>query len=93
MSASEVIINEQALEAVSKSIKTYVSSYREALVSALRSIGANSSDWNDEDFNSLVSAIGALIPDIDGIENATEQLVKRIDNKIEAIHILHGMKI
>ncbi len=93
MSSSEVIINEQALADVASSIRTYVSSLKEAIESAVRSIRANSSDWADEDFNSLVSAVSSFLQDIEGIDNATNQLVERINNKINAIHVLHSMKI
>lgn len=93
MSSSEVIINEQALADVASSIRTYVSSLKEAIESAVRSIRANSSDWADEDFNSLVSVVSSFLQDVEGIENETNQLVERINNKISAIHVLHSMKI
>ena len=51
MSASEVIVNEQALEDVASSIRNFVTAYREVIESAVRSIKANSSDWSDDDFN------------------------------------------
>lgn len=93
MSAEEVIINEQALADVASGIRTYVSSLKEAIESAVRSIRANSSDWADEDFDSLVSAVSSFMQDVEGIENATNQLVERINNKISAIHVLYNMKI
>lgn len=93
MSSSEVIINEQALTDVASSLRNYVASYREAIESAIRSIKANSCDWGDEDFSSLVSAISSFLQDVEGIENETNQLVERINNKISAIHVLHSMKI
>lgn len=93
MSVSEVIINEQALADVASSIRSYVASYREAIEMAIRSIKSNSSDWSDEDFSSLVSAISSFLQDIEGIENAANQLIERINNKISAIHILHNIKI
>lgn len=93
MSSSEVIINEQALFDVASSIRIYVSSLKEAIESAVRSIMANGSDWTDEDFNLLVLSISSFLQDVEGIENATNQLVKRINNKINAIHVLHSMKI
>lgn len=93
MSADEVIISEQALATVANSIKTYVSTIREAIMTTVRSIKANGSEWSDEDFNSLVSAINSFLTDIDGVDGATNQLVERINNKISAIHGLHNMKI
>lgn len=93
MSASEVIVNEQALADVAKSIRTYVSLLKEAIESAVRSIGANGSDWTDEDFDSLVSAVSSFLRDVESVENATNHLVERINNKISAIHVLHNIKI
>lgn len=93
MSAEEVIINEQALADVACSLTTYVSSTRETIEAAVRSIRANSSEWADEDFDSLVSAISSFLKDVEGVENTTNQLVERINNKISAIHVLHSMKI
>ena len=79
MSASEVIVNEQALEDVASSIRNFVTAYREVIESAVRSIKANSSDWSDDDFNLLVSAVSSFLQDVEGIENATNQLVERIN--------------
>lgn len=93
MSAEEVIINEQALANIASGIRTYVSSLKEAIESSVRSIRTNSSDWADEDFDSLVSAVSSFMQDVKGIEKATNQLVERINNKISAIHVLHNMKI
>lgn len=93
MGASEVIANEQALAVVSDGIRTYVSTYREIISTGVRGIRANSGDWSDEDFNSIVSAINSFLTDIDSVGNTTNQLVTRIDNKISAIHKLHNMKI
>lgn len=93
MSAEEVIINEQALADVASGITTYVSSMREAIEAAVRSIRANGSEWADEDFDSLVSAISSFLQDVEGVENAAAQLIERINHKISAIHVLHSMKI
>ncbi|MCI9517966.1 MAG: hypothetical protein HFK08_01760 [Clostridia bacterium] len=93
MSASEVIISEQALTAIASSIKTYVATIRESIMTTLRSLKANGSEWSDEDFNSLVSAINSFLTGIESMDNATNQLVERINNKIGAIHVLHNMKI
>ncbi|MDE6435212.1 MAG: hypothetical protein K2L07_13390, partial [Lachnospiraceae bacterium] len=59
----------------------------------IRSIKANGCDWSDEDFNLLVSAVSCFLQDVEGIENAANQLVERINNKINAIHVLHNMRI
>lgn len=93
MSQTEVIIDEQALASVSDSVKTYIKAYRKHLKGAIRKLKLNSEDWNDEDFNTLLSAISSFMADIEGIENGTNQLSARIENKINAIHELHSMKI
>ena len=93
MSSSEVIIDEGALTSVSDSLKTYISEYSMMLDEALRKLKTCGDDWNDEDFNSLVSAISSFRADLGGIETSTTQLTSRIDKKIAAIHELHNMKI
>lgn len=93
MSNSEVIVDEQALGEMSDCLKNYISQYREMLKDALRKIKLNSSDWNDEDFNSLLSAINSFNTDVDNVEEVTKQLIMRINEKIAAIHELHSMKI
>jgi len=93
MSANEVIINEQALLAVSESISTYSLTLRETIATAVRGIRYSVGDWNDDDFNSLVLAISSFITDIDGIDVATRQLVARINSKVEQIQVLHKLQI
>ena len=93
MSLMEVIIDEQALNTVSDCLNTYITEYKEALKDAIRKIKLNSDDWNDEDFNSLVSAISSFMVDVNNIEEDTDQLKARINEKITAIHELHNMKI
>lgn len=93
MSASEVIIDEQALLEVAKGINSYITDYKEMLESAIRKLKLNSDDWNDEDFNSLLSAINSFMVDVNKIENGTKQLSERISKKIDAIRELHNKKI
>ena len=93
MSSSEVVVNEQALVEMSDCLRSYISQYREMLKDALRKIKLNSSDWNDEDFNSLLSAINLFNTDVDAIEEDTNRLIERINEKIVAIHELHNMRI
>ncbi len=93
MSASEVIIDEQALLEVAKGINSYITDYKEMLESAIRKLKLNSDDWNDEDFNSLLSVINSFMVDVNKIENGTKQLSERISKKIDAIIELHSKKI
>ena len=93
MSLSEVIFDEQALESISDGLKTYIAEYKAMLEEAIRKLKQNSDDWNDEDFNSLLSAISSFAVDVGRVENSTNQLIKRANEKIAAIHELHSMKI
>lgn len=93
MSQNEVIIDEQALSDVSNSLIVYVNEYRKMLETSIRNIKLNSDNWNDEDFNALLSAINSFMADIEMLEDEAKQLVVKIDNKINAIHELHSMKI
>lgn len=93
MSQSEVIVDEQALASVSDGLKTYITEYKEMLEDAIRKLKTNSDDWNDEDFNSILSAIISFTKEVNNVECETDQLLNRINEKIDAIHKLHNMKI
>ena len=93
MSQSEVIVDEQALSSVSSSITKFSADCRANIEDAIRKIKLNSNEWNDEDFNRLLSAINSFMADVDKVEKGTNQLTKRINEKIAAIHELHSMKI
>ena len=93
MSQNEIVVDVQALDSVSTDIKTYVKNYRESLQDAVRSLKQNSEEWNDEDFNALISAFSKFEQDFEEIENGSNQLVKRAGQKISAIHELHNIKI
>lgn len=93
MSQNEVIIDEQALADVANTLAVYTKEYREMLEAAIRKIKLNSTDWNDEDFNALLSAISSFMADVEAIEDKSKQLFARIETKIDAIHELHSLKI
>ena len=93
MSESELIIDEQTLLEVADELNSYIFEYRDVLESAIRKLKLNSEDWNDEDFNSLLSAINSFTTDVDNIETCNNQLVNRIRKKIEEIHRLHSLKV
>ncbi len=93
VSQGEIIIDEQALSEVSNGISGYISACREMLEDAIRKLKATSEDWNDEDFNMLVSAMGSFMADVESIETEAKQLTERINNKINAVHELHSIKI
>ena len=93
MSQSGVIVDEQALVSILDGLTTYITEYKMMLQDAIRKLKQNSVDWNDEDFNSLLSAINSFMADVDEIEKSTNQLANRIEEKIALIHKLHSMKI
>ena len=93
MSQSEVIVDEQALSSVSSSITKFSADCRANIEDAIRKIKLNSNEWNDEDFNRLLSAINSFMADVNNIDEATKNLNERINTKIVAIHELHSMKI
>lgn len=93
MSQSEVIVDEQALSSVSSSITKFSADCRANIEDAIRKIKLNSNEWNDEDFNRLLSAINSFMADVNNIDEATKNLNERINTKIAAIHELHSMKI
>ena len=93
MSQFDAIIDEQALSAVSSSITNFSIQCRNNIEEAVRKIKLHSGDWNDEDFNSLLSAINSFMADVNSLDEETQGLNKRINEKIAAIHELHSMKI
>ena len=93
MSRYEIIVDEQALVSVSDGLKTYIDEYKAMMEEAIRQIKQNNDDWNDEDFNRLLSAVNSFMENLDEIEQETDRLAGRINEKIAAIHKLHNIKI
>lgn len=93
MSQETVVLDEQALGAVADALTTYGKSYREALEEAVRSLNRLGNDWNDEDFNALLSAISSFLSDLEAIDGSSAALTTKIQEKIQAIHVLHAIKI
>lgn len=93
MSDSAVIVNRQALLDVVAILRAYVSSMKESVESAIKSVKANGNDWKDEDFDSLASALNSVLCDVESMERGASQLVERAINKADAISRLHNMKI
>lgn len=93
MNISEVIFDEQALISISKSIEKYNIDSKSSIETALIKIMANSSEWNDDDFDSLVNVLNLCKKEIASAEDFGNTLRLRIDKKIVAIHELHNKKI
>ncbi|MBQ2810343.1 MAG: hypothetical protein IJF11_05565 [Clostridia bacterium] len=88
-----VIIDEQALEITSLSISTYTQGIKEALDETLKRIQSNNGDWDDEDYENLLSAISSFMADIDTIEQGASQILHRVNEKLDQIKRLRGIKI
>lgn len=93
MSNERTIINEEALINVSYSITLFKENYREAIEKAIRELKSNIDEWDDEDFNCLVSAMSSFMADVEKIENQSNRIIKIIEDKISAIRALHSMNI
>lgn len=93
MSQNDTAFDEQALSEISKCLLSYSKEYREMIEAAVRKIGLNSGDWNDEDFNALLSAVASFGTDADRLEQITNRFCERINDKLAAIRQLHAMRI
>ncbi len=93
MSQNDTAFDEQALAEISKCLLAYSKEYREMIEAAVRKIGLNSGDWNDEDFNALLSAVASFREDADRLEQSTNRFCERINNRLDAIRQLHTMKV
>lgn len=91
--AYEVIADEIVLESLTVSLKDYLSEYKEILDSAIRRLKLCGEEWNDEDYNSLLSAINSFKRDLENISKDNNSLFNEINKKIDAIHELHQLKI
>lgn len=91
--SAQVIIDEGALEATASSISTYLQGIKSALDNAIIGIQSNGVDWNDEDFDNLLSAISSFMADVGAIDAGSTQILNRINEKIEQIKRLRGIKI
>ncbi len=88
-----VIIDEGALTETAQSIRAYIQEIKERLETAIRGIQANSGDWDDEDFNKLLSALQGCLNDFSGLEESGAKIIERVGVKINQIHELHSMSI
>lgn len=88
----EVIIDVESLTSVSNGINDYIKGIQE-VEEAIGQLKLGNEDWNDDDFIALSTAINSFVMDIEALKKITNQLSARIENKINAIHKLHSMKI
>ena len=91
--SAQVIIDEEALNVTASGINAYIQGIKSALDTAIIKLQANGVDWNDEDFDNLLSAISSFMADIGVIDDASTQILRRIDEKLEQIKRLRGIKI
>lgn len=90
---ADVIIDERALEETSATVRVYLSGLDSVLNDAIRKIQASAGDWNDEDYENLLSAISSFMADMESIKAVGEEILSRLNAKIEAIHRLRNITI
>lgn len=93
MSASELILDEQALGTAAQALDTHVKECRTSVAEAVERLLSNSESWNDEDFADLVSAVNAFTADVEELSEVASQLIQRIGKKQSAIRELHSITI
>jgi archaellum component FlaC len=90
---SIVSINKEALISAKDAIEKYKTSMKNAISKAISSFQALYGEWQDEDFNDLMSALNSIENNINVLESACSQIISRIKTKIEQINQLHSMQI
>lgn len=90
---ADVIIDERALDEASATVRVYLSGLDGVLNDAIRKIQASAGDWNDEDYENLLSAISSFMADMESIKAVGEEILSRLNAKIEAIHRLRNITI
>ena len=93
MSQNGIVSDPEVLVAISDGMGKYGKESLETLEESIRKLKANSDQWNDEDFNALLSAITSFMADMESIEATISQLQARINNKIDLVRELHSMEI
>ena len=93
MNESKIVADVQALTSVSTTVKTFNSNLHEIYEEFVRMLKLNGSEWNDEDFNKLVSAMKSLEAELEQIDEHTRLITKKTDAKIDKINQLHNLKL
>ncbi len=93
MNESKVVADVQALTTVSTTVKNFNSNLHELYEEFVRMLKLNGSEWNDEDFNKLVSAMKSFETELEQIDEHTQLITKETDAKIDKINQLHNLKL
>lgn len=93
MSTQDVVIDEDALLEISKALQNYKIQMEKSFEEALRLIEQNSDNWNDEDYNYFRSSVASLKKDFEDLEMDSNAFCNRIQNKVDAVLKMRGLKI
>lgn len=93
MAGDEVRVSEEVLEDTAKLLAQCSASIREYFEKAIADVGRLSEDWNDSDFQDMLSAISAYNNELDTLDEKTGELISKAKEKIEMIHALHSINI
>lgn len=93
MNESKIVADVQALTTVSTTVKTFNSNLHELYEEFVRMLKLNGSEWNDEDFNRLVSAMKSFELELEQIDEHTQLITRETDAKIDKINQLHNLKL
>lgn len=93
MNESKIVADVQALTTVSTTVKNFNSNLHELYEEFVRMLKLNGSEWNDEDFNKLVSAMKSFETELEQIDEHTQLITKETDAKIDKINQLHNLKL
>lgn len=93
MSEAKITADYQSLVIVSNTAQKFNSDLHELYEEFVRKLRLNDSDWNDEDFNRLVSMVKSFEKELEEIDEHTQRIVKDTDAKIEKINQLHNLKL
>ena len=90
---SGVSINKEALINTKDAFEKYKTAMVNAISKAVSSFQSLYGEWQDDDFNELLSSLNSIESNISLIESVSNQIISRIKVKIEQIDQLHSMRI
>ena len=78
-------LNEESFEQIKKHLSQYPAAIKEEYDRAVEKISALSGSWNDEDYQTLLTALKGMQSKIDDLGNSTGQLITKAEYKQEMI--------
>ena len=91
--SNNVAVSEETLNSLADALRTYILRCRSAFSDSYSSISSDMDNWNDSDKDELLSVIKDMAKDVDDVERCTEQILRRIKDKLDKIAQLRGMGI